>query len=219
MNDMLVIVPSRGRPKNQERFLEYFFKNSTISDICFALDTDDESNYPRFDKVIYEVLEPFMLNEKLNAVSYKYCNSYKFIAFIGDDHLLQTYAWDKTLTDPLLKKVGVSYGNDLYKKEELPTCAVLSSNIIKHLGYMAPPELKHSYIDKFWLDLGTEIGNINYFENVIWEHIHPDNKKTEVDKTYLRGWSTQHQDKENYILYKKNRFEEDLKKIKGILSE
>ena len=160
-----------------------------------------------------------MLNEKLNAVSHKYCNSYKFIAFIGDDHLLQTYAWDKILTNPLSEKIGISYGNDLYKKEELPTCAVLSSNIIKHLGYMAPPELKHSYIDKFWLDLGTEISNINYFENVIWEHIHPDNKKTEIDKTYLRGWSTQHQDKENYILYKKNRFEEDLKKIKGILSE
>ena len=57
MNDMLVIVPSRGRPKNQERFLEYFFKNSTISDICFVLDTDDESNYPRFNKVIYEILK------------------------------------------------------------------------------------------------------------------------------------------------------------------
>jgi hypothetical protein len=219
MNDMLVIVPSRGRPKNQERFLEYFFKNSTISDICFVLDTDDESNYPRFNKVIYEILEPLMLNEKLNAVSYKYCNSYKFIAFIGDDHLLQTYAWDKILTNPLSEKIGISYGNDLYKKDELPTCAVLSSNIIKHLGYMAPPELKHSYIDKFWLDLGTEISNINYFENVIWEHIHPDNKKTEVDKTYLRGWSTQHQDKENYMLYKQNRFEEDLKKIKEILSK
>ena len=117
MNDMLVIVPSRGRPKNQERFLEYFFKNSTISDICFVLDTDDESNYPRFNKVIYEILQPLMLNEKLNTVSYKYCNSYKFIAFIGDDHLLQTYAWDKILTNPLSEKIGISYGNDLYKKD------------------------------------------------------------------------------------------------------
>jgi hypothetical protein len=214
MNEMLVIVPSRGRPKNQEKFLEYFFKNSKISDICFVLDTDDESNYPRFDGVIYEILEPLMLNEKLNIVSGKYCNDYKFIAFIGDDHLLQTNSWDEILVDPLKEKVGISYGNDMYKKEELPTCAVLSSEIIKILGYMAPTELKHSYIDKFWLDLGNKINNINYFDDVIWEHIHPDNNKTEVDATYLRGWSTQSQDKENYIFYKNNKFESDVIKIK-----
>jgi hypothetical protein len=217
MKDLLVLVPSRGRPKNQERFLEYFFKNSTVSDVCFILDFDDESNYLRFDNVIYEVGEPLMLNEKLNIVSKKYCNDYKFISFIGDDHLLQTYAWDKMLINPLSKKIGISYGNDLYKKEELPTCSVISSEIIKRIGYMAPPELKHSYIDKFWLDLGTAIGSINYFDNVVWEHIHPDNKKTQVDETYLRGWSSQSQDKENYALYKNIRFDKDVAKIKEII--
>ena len=217
MNDLLVLVPSRGRPKNQERFLEYFFKNSTVSDACFILDFDDESNYSRFDNVIYEVGEPGMLNEKLNKVSKKYYNTYKFISFIGDDHLLQTYGWDKILINPLLKKIGISYGNDLYKKEELPTCSVISSEIIKCLGYMAPPELKHSYIDKFWLDLGIAIGSINYFNDVVWEHIHPHNKKTEVDETYLRGWSSQSQDKQNYALYKNIRFDEDVAKIKEII--
>jgi hypothetical protein len=217
MKDLLVLVPSRGRPKNQERFLEYFFKNSTISDVCFILDFDDESNYSRFDNVIYEVGEALMLNEKLNKVSKKYYNDYKFISFIGDDHLLQTYAWDKMLINPLLKKIGISYGNDLYKKEELPTCSVISSEIIKCIGYMAPPELKHSYIDKFWLDLGIAIENINYFDDVVWEHIHPDNKKTQVDETYLRGWSSQSQDKENYALYKNIRFDEDVAKIKEII--
>jgi len=217
MKDLLVLVPSRGRPKNQERFLEYFFKNSTVSDVCFILDFDDESNYLRFDNVIYEVGEPLMLNEKLNIVSKKYCNDYKFISFIGDDHLLQTYAWDKMLINPLSKKIGISYGNDLYKKEELPTCSVISSEIIKCIGYMAPPELKHSYIDKFWLDLGTAVGSINYFDDVVWEHIHPDNKKTEIDETYLRGWSSQSQDKENYALYKNIRFDQDVAKIKKII--
>ena len=217
MKDLLVLVPSRGRPKNQERFLEYFFKNSTVSDVCFILDFDDESNYLRFDNVIYEVGEPLMLNEKLNIVSKKYCNDYKFISFIGDDHLLQTYAWDKMLINPLSKKIGISYGNDLYKKEELPTCSVISSEIIKRIGYMAPPELKHSYIDKFWLDLGTAVGSINYFDDVVWEHIHPDNKKTEIDETYLRGWSSQSQDKENYALYKNIRFDQDVAKIKKII--
>ena len=217
MKDLLVLVPSRGRPKNQERFLNYFFKNSTVSDVCFILDFDDEFNYSRFDNVVYEVGEALMLNEKLNKVSKKYYNDYKFISFIGDDHVLQTYAWDKMLINPLFKKMGISYGNDLYKKEELPTCSVISSEIIKCLGYMAPPELKHSYIDKFWLDLGTAIGSINYFNDVVWEHIHPDNKKTEIDETYLRGWSSQSQDKENYALYKNIRFDEDVAKIKKII--
>ena len=62
--------------------------------------------------------------------------------------------------------------------------------------------------------LQNEINNINYFDDVIWEHIHPDNNKTEVDATYLRGWSTQSQDKENYIFYKNNKFESDVIKIK-----
>jgi hypothetical protein len=213
----LVIIPSRGRPDNIARTVEQLQLHSKISDICVAIDDDEADLYPRIDNVIYEVGEPLMLNEKLNKVSKKYYNEYKFIAFIGDDHLLQTYGWDKILINPLLKKFGISYGNDLYKKEEMPTCSVISSEIIKCLGYMAPPELKHSYIDKFWLDLGTAIGNINYFNDVVWEHIHPDNKKTEVDETYLRGWSSQSQDKQNYALYKDIRFDEDVKKIKEII--
>ena len=84
MKDLLVLVPSRGRPKNQERFLEYFFKNSTVSDVCFILDFDDESNYLRFDNVIYEVGEPLMLNEKLNIVSK---NTVMIISLF---HLLET---------------------------------------------------------------------------------------------------------------------------------
>ena len=63
-----------------------------------------------------KIIEP-ILSIIFNKVSKKYCNDYKFISFIGDDHLLQTYAWDKMLINPLSKKIGISYGNDLYKKE------------------------------------------------------------------------------------------------------
>jgi hypothetical protein len=89
----------------------------------------------------------------------------------------------------------------------------MSSEIIKALGFMAPPVLKHLYMDNFWLDLGKGINSIHYFEDVVLEHLHPLLEKSPVDKVYLDSWGLVDHDKNAYENYKKIDFLKDLERV------
>jgi hypothetical protein len=95
----------------------------------------------------------------------------------------------------------------------LPTAVVVSSEIVKSLGYMAPPVLKHLYLDNFWLDLGNAINSIHYFEDVIIEHMHPVREKSSEDNTYHESWVLADHDKAMYEKYKESEFLNDISKV------
>lgn len=216
MSEMLVIIPSRNRPENVYEITKCLLEFSTSVDICFGLDNDDVSSYDYVPGIIYERNPRLMMNGTLNLIANKYTDRYKFLCFMGDDHRPRTLGWDKILTKPLTKKPGFSYGNDLIQKQFLPTAVVVSSEIVKTLGFMAPPSLKHLYLDNFWLDLGNAINSIHYFDDVIIEHMHPLLEKSLVDNTYNESWSLVNQDKEVYEKYKESEFLNDVKKVMKI---
>jgi hypothetical protein len=184
-NRVLVIVPSRGRPDKILDFYKSFKETSRISDLCIGLD-DDDIQYPIFDNVIYEVNPRLWMNGTLNLIANKYANDYDFIAFLGDDHRPRTHGWDYLLVKEIDGiKNGIAYGNDLLQGGNLPTAVLLDSNIVRTLGYMAPPTLVHLYLDNFWRDLGTALGTLVYKDDVIIEHMHYTVGKSAVDPQYL----------------------------------
>ena len=103
-NEMLVILPSRGRPEQAKRFYELFRKNSIISDICFGLDNDEYKSYGVEKEIIYSVNENMKLCPKLNVLANQFVNKYKYICFTGDDVSINTYGWDAQLLEPLKKQ-------------------------------------------------------------------------------------------------------------------
>ncbi len=216
MPDMLVIIPSRNRPDSVAEITECLLRTSTDIDICFGFDDDDTSNYNYVPGIIYERNPRVLMNGTNNILANKYADKYKFLCFLGDDVRPRTIAWDKILSKPLINTPGISYANDLIQKEFLPTHVVMSSEIIKALGFMAPPVLKHLFMDNFWLDLGKAIGQIHYFENVILEHMHPLLEKSSVDKVYQDSWGLFDHDKSAYEKYKESDFLEDVKKVMKI---
>jgi hypothetical protein len=181
--DVLVIVPTRGRPDASVEFHKEFLQKSMISDLMFAIDEDDADSYPRIDGVLYEVNPRMGMNGTLNYVANKYSDSYKYIVFMGDDHRVRTFGWDLVMAEKI-GSLGVAYGNDLIQGQALPTAVMMSSNIIKAIGYMAPPKQKHMYLDNFWLDLGTRLNAIHYLEDVIIEHLHFSVGKSDMDSSY-----------------------------------
>jgi len=120
----------------------------------------------------------------LNAASRNSAKVCSHIAFMGDDHMPQTFHWDQFLVESLGDRPGVAYGNDLLQGANLPTMCVISSDVIKALGYMCPPGLQHLYLDNFWLELGRALGNLHYLPDCIIEHIHPLAGKAEMDAGY-----------------------------------
>lgn len=215
MNNTLIIVPSRKRQSRIDYFYEHFKTNSLKSDIVFVLD-DDDDDYPVYEDAMYEVLPRDTVPNKINIAAMKYIDDYKYIGFLGDDHVPKTYGWDHLLTKDL-NPVGIGYGNDLIQGPALPTVCIMSSNIPKTLGYVAVPTFKHFYIDNVWKDWGMALNRLFYYNDVIIEHYHWSVNKSDKDITYSNTDSFVDHDYKNYLLYSNIKFKDDVLKLKELL--
>ena len=186
MNTNLVIIPARGRPEKAQAAFAALKEKSKISDFMIGLDDDDAHNYPEIEGVIREVNPRLKMNGTLNLLANKYCDRYKTISFMGDDHLVRTNGWDQTLYDIIkIRGFGIGYANDLFQGANLPTMVMMSTNIIKHLGFMAPPALIHLYMDNFWKVFGQVTNCLDYHADVVIEHMHYMAGKSASDAQYL----------------------------------
>ena len=185
MNTNLVIIPARGRPDKAETAFAALKELSRISDFMIGLDDDDAHNYPEIDGVIREVNPRLKMNGTLNLLVGKYQDKYETITFMGDDHLVRTEGWDEKLYETIKNRgFGISYANDLFQGENLPTMVMMSTNISKTLGFFAPPKLIHLFMDNFWKLLGQVLGCLDYKADVVIEHMHFMAGKSQVDAQY-----------------------------------
>jgi hypothetical protein len=217
MNTNLVIIPSRSRPESIERAVKALKENSIISDICVAIDDDQADLYPRLDGVIYEVNPRLRMNGTLNLVANKYADKYETIFFMGDDHLPSTHQWDHFLSGAIASKgYGLAYGNDLFQGKNLATAVMMSTNIIRIFGFMAPPKLVHLFMDNFWMLLGMDLDAIWYFDDVIIEHLHFLAGKSQVDAGYIENNSNDVgiADRQELARYIESTYQADLARFK-----
>jgi hypothetical protein len=109
------------------------------------------------------------------------------VGFMGDDHRPRTKGWDTAYLAALIQmRVGMVYGDDGWQHETLPTQIAMTTDIVKALGWMAPPALVHMYVDNWWLELGRAAGCIRYLPDVVVEHMHPVAGKAEWDEGHRR---------------------------------
>ena len=112
------------------------------------------------------------------------------VAFMGDDHRPRTKGWDTDYLDALDDLgTGMVYGDDLFQGEKLPTQIAMTVDIVRAVGWMAPPALRHLYVDSSWLALGKAADCIRYLPDVVVEHVHPahpDGPKQAWDEGYKR---------------------------------
>lgn len=212
----LVVLPSRSRPEKVAECVELLKENSRISDICVAIDDDQADLYPRIDDVIYEVNPRLRMNGTLNLVATKYADKYETIFFLGDDHRTRTPGWDELLYAPIKEKgYGLAYGDDKLQGKNLATAVMMSTNIIRTLGFMAPPVLVHLYMDNFWMNLGAALDCLTYVPEATIEHMHFAAGKAEIDAQYAEVNSKEMytKDQNSYVEYVKNNLRGDLEKL------
>ena len=204
-NDLLVIVPTRGRPQNVRRLEEARRETRAIhSDFLYAVDDDD----PKQREYLALGLDRITLDRRrglvgsLNDVASRYADRYRFIGFMGDDHLPRTPFWDMEVVKALNTDAPrIVYGNDLLQGARLATAAFMHSRIITAAGYMAPPGLRHLYVDDAWMALGRGLDGLVYLDGVVIEHIHPAAGKAEMDDGYraCNAPDVDHADHEEFL--------------------
>lgn len=196
MTELLVIVPTRGRPAAALE-LAQAFKDTCTADthLVFAIDEDDPhwGRYPAVlgntNATIRSAPAPSTMVKTLNAVavSHAHASNTYAIGFMGDDHRPRTAGWDRAYLDALhALGTGIVYGDDLLQHERIPTQAAMTSDIVRALGHMAPPTLTHLFVDNYWRDLGAAAECLRYLPGVVVEHLHPYAGKAVWDEGHRR---------------------------------
>lgn len=191
--DLAVIIPTRNRPQVVKEIIETYKETCRANTtIYFSVDVTDthREEYEEAAKGTYLIFgDNLSMVEALNNAAKVILKLRKPFAlmFAGDDHRPRTIGWDSNYLAELKKlKTGMVYGNDLFQGQNIPTQIAMTSDIVKALGYMALPTLKHLYLDNWWLELGAATNCITYLNDTIIEHMHPAAGKAEIDDNYIR---------------------------------
>jgi hypothetical protein len=194
MADLVIIVPSRGRPEAAQELWQAFGDTCTAdTQLVFALDDNDPTRvgYPD-EPAIWTGPSRSMVEALNGAATASVDGMFGFVApfaigFMGDDHRPRTKGWDTAYLDALRELgTGIVYGNDLLQGQRIPTQCAMTADIVQALGFMVPPVFTHLYVDNYWLELGTRAECIRYLPDVVVEHRHPVAGKGLWDEGYER---------------------------------
>jgi hypothetical protein len=190
-SDLIVIIPTRGRPDNAVALEQAFVDTNTTAKRVYVVDFSDELRKEYSYKLPVESVimihnETKGMAYPLNYVAREFLGEFDNFAFMGDDHRPRTANWDQLFVEELYSGSDIVYGNDLFQGSSLPTAVAMSSQIVKELRGMVPDTQRHLYLDNFWLKLGQDLGKIKYMPEVIIEHCHAFNGKAPMDENYAR---------------------------------
>lgn len=171
---LLVIVPARGHRKQAEALLESFEKTSDFAELMFILDPDDEETYEGVDwkDATAGVLSPRgTVTGKLNRTADAFLDDYDAIMFARDDNVFLTQGWDTILLEYLAGGSGMLLP-DNRRRRDIPEIILITTDVIREMGFFAEPHLSQYYFDNAWGDLGKASGLLRYVPEVVLEHRH-----------------------------------------------
>jgi len=198
--ELIVIVPSRGRPQAVARTVEAWRATGAYVDgarLVYAVDEDDPTAdgyrqaerdagslvrlhwVPRWAPMVHK-LDGVARVLAVEAMPYA-------LGFAGDDHVPRTPGWAGRYLDALRELgTGIVYCDDGYQGANLPTQWAMTTDIVAALERMVPAPVEHLYCDNAILDLGRGAACIRYLDDVLIEHMHPAAGKASSDDQYRR---------------------------------
>jgi hypothetical protein len=199
-DDLLVLVPSRGRPQSVQRMVDAWDATDAWDHarLVYVVDADDPTLDSYFQPVTTDrglvqlvTLDKWLpLVPKLNQVATAALRMDPdgfAIAYFGDDHLPRTVGWAKRYLDALRALgSGFVYCDDGFQGERLATQFAVTTDVVRALGSMVPAPVEHLYCDNVVMEIGKASGALTYLPDVLIEHMHPMAHKAELDEGYAR---------------------------------
>lgn len=182
----MYILCSRGRPAGVARFIRAYRATCARLPVLLRLDWDD----PRLVEYDATVPESWLTEigprkpvaQIYNDIFERY-PAERFYGLLADDLLPQTRFWDHALMVGA-GRFGVAYGDDKLQGAALATHPVIAGDLVRAVGWLAPPSIQWLYVDTVWTTLGHALGTLQYLPNVITEHLHYSTGKSDYDQTY-----------------------------------
>lgn len=193
-----ILLPTRGRAQNFKRFMQACDATGYDWHVYVRLDVDDPgvaeydpflATYTKNITVLHGERVGFgaSLNE-LAALAER--DGVSHVGMFGDDVVPETPGWDAALVEALGDRLGVAYGDDGLRDKhspDLPTHYVTQTEVYRRLGYLAPPTIRHLFLDNVARDIGRVLGHFVYVPVKI-SHLHPWAVGEHAhDQTYAEG--------------------------------
>jgi hypothetical protein len=218
--DLLVVVPTRGRPELMQRFLGAW--SGTVqgdTDLLVVTDEDEADAYSGLelpDRAGWTLLPRMNLGPKLNAVCLPEAGRYRAVGFLADDCVPQTPGWDLLLMQALATP-GIAYPEDR-RRADIPEHPFISSQIITALGWFFEPSLKHYCADCVLGDLGRGAGCLRYVPEAVVAHLHyqVQGVTAERDRTYAEAENNGTGDHAAYREWRSHRMAADIAKVRAV---
>lgn len=223
MADLLVLLPTRGRRDRALQCAESFTKTSVDAEMLVITDIDDHSYDGIFwpDRVRTCVIPQQRLVPKLNEIAPEQAPHYKAVFFVGDDCVFETIGWDIIMMTYLrgMGGTGILYADDK-RRSDIPEHWLVSSNIIKALGWFAEPSLKHYWTDNVWGDIGSQTGTLKLCSDVVISHHHYQNDYlVPRDETYRLSETSGNEDAQAYQVWRSNKMSADVAAVIELLQQ
>src|ERR1043165_4666319 len=150
------LLPSRERPANLARFFDAYKKTgATTPGLVLLGPADGERfDYPSLPfGWSYVVCARDTQGEKIAEV-WPQIESCTWFGLIGDDCVPETPGWDRRLVDSLDGANIVSCDDGWLAPARLGNCWVMSGDLVRNVGYIFAPRMRHLYVDDLWEEIG-----------------------------------------------------------------
>jgi hypothetical protein len=140
-----------------------------------------------------------------------------WFGFISDDSVLRAGpGWDQHLIDAAGLSGFANSGDGWQAVQRMHGAVVFGGDLVRALGWIAPPGLVHSFCDDAWERLGRALGNWTHVPSVLVEHRHSVNGKAPDDPTYAKAYSTFQADRAAFVAFLAGDFRAALRRAEPV---
>jgi hypothetical protein len=218
VRDLLIITPTRGRPEGAQRLIDAVAATATAkTDLILAVD-DDDSSYGSLTGRFERTGGPRdTVGGWTNKIAAARLTQYHAVASIGDDHEPLTRGWDTMLLNAIVDMggTGIAYGNDTQHGEDVPTAAVISTDIVAALGWVFEPTMNHFYADLVWKEIAWA-SCLAYLPGVTIKHYNPNYGTAPMDATYTDARQRYEEDGDAYKEWGEHRRAADTATVRAL---
>lgn len=192
MPNLLVLCPSYRRPQQAAELLATF--NATRqadSYLIFAIGIGDSKAYADLPVVVYP---EWPMVKRVNRAFDALAGAWNYIGWVADDNRFETLGWDVQVISALASQPGgVVYGNDVVSPGSKPSHVFMDTRIPRALGWFLHPQLRSTFFDDCWEQIGRGLGTLQYLPDVRVNHLYVEKDNSadfahdmDVYQTWLR---------------------------------
>jgi hypothetical protein len=180
LKEGLWLLPTKGRIKELKRFLNAAREMGTGTPGMILVNQSEMDADPSY----YHAIERFMLDDwsllPVKAESYgdairavwPRIRDKAWVGLLADDLIPATSTWDKALIARLHGWNFVSSNDGWQAPHRMHGAVVFSGDLLRAVGWLFPPKLRHVFHDDIWEGIGRDTGCWHQAMDVMVKHLH-----------------------------------------------